>query len=382
MIIGLEVTAAVRQRGGIGRYVRELLRALAALDNENQYRLFYASTNDDTHMLPELPSNFRTCRLPFHDIWLARMWQRMRVPIPVELITGRVDVYHSPDFTLPPTLPRTPTLLTVHDLSFVRHPRSAAPGLRDYLNLVVPRSVRHATHVLADSESTKEDLMSIYKTPEKKITVLYAGVAAGFKPPEDARELADVRVLYGLGEQPYVLSIGTLQPRKNHARLIEAFDCALRDSEYNLVLAGDQGWQYEGARAQIEERGLHRRVLFPGFVAEKHLQALYSAAKVMAFPSLYEGFGLPVLEAMACGVPVLASNSPCLPEVAGDAALMVDPRNVRAMAAGITELVYNSELRESLRVKGLERATKFCWENSAAELLRIYHALGEHPRVH
>ena len=130
MRIGLEVTAAVCQGGGIGRYVRELLRALTVLDSENQYRLFFAATNHDMRGLPALPANFRARRLPFEDIWLARVWQRLRVPLPVELITGRVDVYHSPDFTLPPTLGKTPTLLTVHDLSFARHPRSAAPGLR------------------------------------------------------------------------------------------------------------------------------------------------------------------------------------------------------------------------------------------------------------
>ncbi len=379
MRIGLEVTAAVCQGGGIGRYVRELLRALAVLDSENQYRLFFASKNDDTHRLPLLPANFQVRRLPFHDIWLARVWQRLRAPLPVELITGRLDVYHSPDFALPPTLGQTPTLLTVHDLSFARDPCSAAPGLRGYLDVVVPRSVRRATHVLADSQSTKDDLMALYQTPEEKITVLYAGVTACFRPVTDPGELAEVRGRYGMGERPYVLSIGTLQPRKNHGRLIEAFDRTLHDSEYNLVLAGGEGWLYDEVRAQVAKRGLQDRVLFPGFVAEEHLPALYSAAAIMVFPSLYEGFGLPVLEAMACGVPVLASNAPCLPEVAGDAALMVDPRDVSAMAIAIEELINQPELRDALREKGLARAAQFRWKNSAAELLRVYHTIGKHP---
>jgi len=376
--IGLEITAAVCQRGGIGRYVRELLRTLAALDGENQYHTFFAATNDLALGLPTLPANFHVRRLPFHDIWLARVWQRLRVPLPVELITGRVDVYHSPDFTLPPTLEQTPTLLTVHDLSFVRHPSSAAPGLRGYLDVVVPRSVRRATHVLADSQSTKDDLIDLYQTPDDKITVLYAGVGSGFKHVDDLGELSNVRVCYDLGERPYVLSIGTLQPRKNHIRLIQAFDRALRDSEYNLVLAGGEGWLYEDVREQVAKSGLEDRVLFPGFVAEAHLPALYSAAAMMAFPSLYEGFGLPVLEAMACGVPVLASTSPCLPEVAGDAAMMVDASDVSAMAVAIQELIYQPELRDALKKKGVARAAQFRWEKSAAELLRIYRAIGEH----
>ncbi len=379
MRIGLEVTAAVRQRGGIGRYVRELLRALAALDSDNEYRLFFAAKNDDGHGLPDLPANFRARRLPFHDIWLARVWQRLRAPLPVELITGRVDVYHSPDFTLPPTLWNTPTLLTVHDLSFAHHPSSTAPGLRGYLDIVVPRSVRRATHLLADSQATKDDLMALYHTPEEKITVLYAGVSGGFSPVADPGALAKVRERYGLGERPYVLSIGTLQPRKNHIRLIEAFDRALRHSEYNLVLAGGEGWLYDEVRAQVTKHELQNRVIFPGFVAEEHLTALYSAAAVMAFPSLYEGFGLPVLEAMACGVPVLASTAPCLPEVAGDAALMVDPRDVSAMAAAIEALVSQPELRDALRAKGLVRAAQFRWDKSAAELLSIYRSIGVYP---
>ena len=372
----MEVTAAVCQRGGIGRYVRELLRALTVLDSDNEYRLFFAAKNDDGHGLPDLPINFRARRLPFHDIWLARVWHRLRAPLPVELITGRVDVYHSPDFSLPPTLRNTPTVLTVHDLSFIHHPSSTAPGLRGYLDVVVPRSVRRATHLLADSQATKDDLIAMYHTPEEKISVLYSGVAASFSPVVDLGALAKVRWRYGLGERPYVLSIGTLQPRKNHIRLIEAFDRALRDSQYNLVLAGGKGWMYDEVRAQVSKYELQDRVIFPGFVAEEHLAALYSAADVMAFPSLYEGFGLPVLEAMACGVPVLVSTAPCLPEVAGDAALIVDPQDVSAMAAAIEALVFQPELRDGLRAKGLTRAAQFRWEKSAAELLGIYREIG------
>ena len=378
MRIGLDVTAAVSQGGGIGRYVRELLRALTVLDTENEYRLFFASKDISTEVLPALPGNFRARRIPFHDIWLARVWHRLRAPLPVELITGQVDVYHSPDFALPPTFRNTPTLLTVHDLSFCRQPSSAAPGLRHYLDGVVSRSVGRATHVLADSQSTKDDLMELYLTPENKITVLYAGVGSDFSPVTDQDTIAEVRSRYGLGDSPYILSVGTLQPRKNHVRLIAAFDRALRDSQYNLVLAGGDGWMYEDVRDQVVRRGLKQRVIYPGFVAEDDLPCLYSAASMMVFPSLYEGFGLPIVEAMACGVPVIASNASCLPEVAGNASLMVDPRDVSAMATAMQELVSQSSLRAALRARGLERAEQFRWENSAAELMQIYRTIGEH----
>ena len=378
MRIGLEITAAVQQGGGIGRYVREMLSALSDIDQSNQYRLFYASKNKSSHATLDLPDNFRVRHLPVNDIWLARIWQRIRLPLPVELITGFLDIYHSPDFTLPPTLSDIPTLLTVHDLSFLRDPESAAPGLRGYLEVAVKRSVQLATHVLADSQSTKNDLIELYTTPEDKITVLYAGVSSAFRPILDSSQLMKVRKRYNLGDQPFVLSVGTLQPRKNHATLIKAFELTLMDSDYNLVLAGGKGWSYEEVYDLVRSRGLQHRVLFPGFVADEDLSALYSSADVMVFPSLYEGFGLPVLESMACGVPVLASNISCLPEVAGSAALFVDPRDVEAMSAAMLKLVSNMDLRENLRKKGFERVEQFSWQSSAANLLRVYRDLAQY----
>lgn len=377
MRIGLEITAAVQQSGGIGRYVREMLSALSDIDQSNQYRLFYASKNRSNHTMLDLPDNFRVRQLPVNDIWLARIWQRIRLPLPVELITGFLDIYHSPDFTLPPTLSDIPTLLTVHDLSFLRAPESAAPGLRGYLEIAVKRSVKLATHVLADSQSTKDDLIELYATPEDKITVLYSGVSSDFRPITDPNRLMKIRQHYKLGEKPFVLSVGTLQPRKNHATLIKAFEQAFRDSEYNLVLAGGRGWSYEEVHALVRSRGLQHRVLFPGFVADEDLSALYSSADVMTFPSLYEGFGLPVLEAMACGVPVLASNTSCLPEVAGGAALFVNPRNIEAMSDALLKLVSNVDLRKTLREKGFERVEQFSWQSSAEKLLGVYRDLAQ-----
>ena len=377
MRIGLEITAAVQQSGGIGRYVREMLSALSDIDQSNQYRLFYASKNRSNHTVLDLPENFRVRQLPVNDIWLARIWQRMRLPLPVELITGSLDIYHSPDFTLPPTLRNIPTLLTVHDLSFLRTPESAAPGLRGYLEVAVKRSVKLATHVLADSQSTKDDLIELYATPEDKITVLYAGVSSAFRPVTDSNKLMKVREHYKLGGKPFVLSVGTLQPRKNHVTLIKAFEQALSDSEYNLVLAGGQGWSYEEVHELVRSRALQHRVLFPGFVADEDLSALYSSADVMTFPSLYEGFGLPVLEAMACGVPVLASNTSCLPEVAGGAAVFVNPRNVEAMSDALLKLVSNVDLRKTLREKGFERVEQFRWQSSAVKLLEVYRDLAQ-----
>lgn len=373
MRIGLDVTAAVSQGAGIGRYTRELVRALAELDAHNQYRLFYASRTRP-HALPPLGPNFRVRALPVHDIWLARLWHRAQLPLPVEMFTGRVDIFHSPDFTLPPTLPGTKTLLTVHDLSFVRDPASAAPGLLKYLNTVVPRSVKRAHHILADSFATKNDLQEIYAVPPEKITVLYSGVEARFRRMSETEQQA-VRAKYQLGEAPLILAVGTLQPRKNYVRVIQAFAelCnQLKTESYTLVIAGGQGWLFDSIFAEVERLGLRGRVLFPGFIADEDLPALYSAARVLAYPSLYEGFGLPVLEAMACGTPVLTSTVSSLPEVAGEAALCVPPTDVPALAEALHQLLTDEALRADLSAKGLARAQTFTWGRAAQELLNIY----------
>jgi glycosyltransferase involved in cell wall biosynthesis len=364
MRIGIEVTAAVRQGAGIGRYVRELLRALALADATNHYRLFYASPSPLPHSLPPLPPNFSSRHLPFHDIWLARLWHRAQLPIPVEAITGPIDLYHAPDFTLPPV--RARRVLTVHDLSFVRDPESAAPGLRSYLQNVVPRSVRRAGHVIAVSEATKADLMEHCQTPESKITVLYEGVDSIFKPTPDPV----VRSKYNLGGAPYIFSISTIQPRKNYRRLIQAFTALPRD--YNLVIAGGKGWLYEDIFAEAERPAVRGRVKFIGFIPDGDLPALYSEAAAFAYPSLYEGFGLPLLEAMACGTPALTSNVSCLPEVAGGAAILIDPYSVESIAEGLKKLLAT---RDEWIPRGFARAALFRWDDVARKLITLYESI-------
>lgn len=364
MRIGIEVTAAVRQGAGIGRYVRELLRALALADATNRYCLFYASTSPLPYPLPSLPLHFSSRHLPFHDIWLARLWHRAQLPIPVELITGPVDVYHAPDFTLPPV--RARSVLTVHDLSFVRDPESASPGLRSYLNSVVPRSVNRADHVIAVSHATKADLVELYRTPESKITVLYEGVDPIFRPTPNPA----IREKYKLGAAPYIFSISTIQPRKNYRRLIQAF--AQLPSEFNLVIAGGPGWLYDGIFAEAGTPAVRGRVKFIGFAPDEDLPALYSEAAAFAYPSLYEGFGLPLLEAMACGTPTITSNVSCLPEIAGGASALVDPYSVDGIAEGLRRALAD---RDAWTARGFARAAQFRWGDVAATLIDLYRSL-------
>jgi len=381
MRIGIDVTSAVTQSAGIGRYTRELMRALFALDAPHTYSLFYATAKRVKQPIDRLPPGTRVRRLPFHDRWLARIWHRLEIPIPVELVTGDIDLFHSPDFTLPPTRPRTRTLLTVHDLSFLRDPDSAVPSLRRFLTRAVSRSVARAQRVLADSQATKDDLTALFGTPANKIDVLLSGVDARFKPIRDPDMLAAVRARYDLGDGPFVLAVGTLGPRKNYVRLIQAFGQVVgrwwqigadQMGDVNLVLAGGKGWMFDDIFAEVTRLGLQERVKFTGFVDEADLPALYSSASVLAYVSLYEGFGLPVLEAMACGVPVIGSNVSSIPEVVGDAGLLVNPTDVDAIAAGLIGLLTDVSARDDFMRAGLQRAAQFTWEAAARQLLSIY----------
>lgn len=370
--IGIDYTAAYEQGGGIGRYVRELVTALARLDTATDYRLFVSGVTAQKP-LPAVPgSNFTWRGTSITPLWLARLWQRAQVPLHVELFTGKVDLYHATDFTLPPTRSTTRTLLTVHDLSFVRVPEAASPSLKAYLDVVVPRSVRRADHVLADSQATKDDLIALYQTPAEKITVLLSGVDARFQ----RTEMPSIRAKYQIPERPYILSVGTVQPRKNYARLIKAL-AALRASGHDvgLVIVGGKGWLEDPIYETIRSTGMTDYVRMTGFADDADLPALYSQALITALPSLYEGFGIPVLESMACGTPVLTSNVSSLPEVAGDTGIMVNPSDQDAITGALERLITDAALRADLSRRGLERAKTFTWDAAAQQLASVYRSM-------
>ncbi len=375
MHIAIDYTAAVQQRAGIGRYTRELVGALLRLPESQEaghrYTLFAAAGGQavPADLLPSPAVRFRF--LPLSDEWAARLWHRVRLPIPVEVFTGPVDLFYSPDFVLPPTRPGTRTLLTVHDLSFLRYPDHFVPKLVRYLERVVPASVARADRVLADSEATRADLIRLLGTPPEKVEVLYSGVDARFRPEREPGERERLRARYGL-DRPYVLSVGTLQPRKNYVRLIRAF-VRLPDTGRGLVIAGGQGWLYESV---LEEAARHPdRVRVLGFVEDADLPALYRGADLFVFPSFYEGFGLPVLEAMACGVPVVCSGVSSLPEVAGDAALLVDPEDEDGLRGAMERALEDEGLRREMAARGRARAAQFTWERAARQLLEVFASL-------
>jgi glycosyltransferase involved in cell wall biosynthesis len=372
-IIAIDYTAAHEQGGGIGRLVRELVRHLAMQDGQTDYRLFVAGATDSE--LPTAPgNNFEWKPSRITPLWFARLWHRAQLPIPVEAFTGRVELFHATDFTLPPTLPDTRTILTVHDLSFVTVPKSAHPAQRRYLDRVVPRSVKRADHVIADSQATKNDLIEIYGTHPDKISVVLSGVDEKYRPVEDMKLRRLVREKYKIPlDVPYIFSIGTVQPRKNYGKLISAIARLQNDfPDLHVVIAGGKGWLEGPIYQAVDVLDLADRVHFIGYAEDEDIPVLYSDARCTAYVSLYEGFGFPVVESMACGTPVLTSNVSSMPEVGGTAALYVDPYDIDDITNGLQRILTDEDLRKRLQEAGLRQVKRFTWERSAQDLVSIY----------
>jgi glycosyltransferase involved in cell wall biosynthesis len=375
--IVIDYTPAVFQGAGIGRHTRGLVQALEPIAGDHRVTLLIFG-RPPAGEIPA-PAGFRLRTIPVPNRLLTIGWHRAGLPLPVDWLGGAMDLYHASDFVLPPVR-RARSLVTVHDLSFMTTPECAEAGLRDFLARVVPTSVERADHVLADSESTRRDLVRLLDVPAEKVTVVYPGVDARFRRQEDAGELQRVRDRYGIGPGPFVLGLGTLEPRKNWPALIRAWARLRRQHRmaHRLVIGGGKGWLSEGIFEAADASGFRSEIVFPGFVADADLPALYSAAEVFVLPSRYEGFGIPVLEAMACGAAVVCANNSSLPEAAGDAALLVDANDEVALANAILQLVEDETLRNVLQRRGCEQAARFTWDAAATTLLatyeRVHHA--------
>ncbi len=385
MKIGIDYTAAAWQGAGIGRYTRELIRAVLAEGAEHRYRLFYAAGRIDRaspylaelHQLCHDFPNVRAAPIPLSPRRLTQLWQRARLPLPVELFTGRLDLLHAPDFVLPPT--RARTLVTIHDLSFLIYPQFAAQGMVRYLSSAVPRSLQRADAVLADSEATRGDLKRLLGIDPQRVEVVYPGVSPCFRRLTPA-ETEPVRSRLALPAR-FLLFVSTLEPRKNLVRLLEAFAQLIEQRRHTphaaltLVIAGRRGWLYEDVFAAIDRLQLADHVRMLDFVDDNDLPALYNLAWAFTYPSMYEGFGLPALEALACGTPVLTATNSSLPEVVGDMAVLVRADDVGAIAAGLAQIVDDEPLRARLIAGGPAQARRFSWQQAAAQVLAWYRRL-------
>ncbi len=370
MLIGIDASrAAYRQRTGTENYSLFLIRAILKLDRENRYRLYF-SQPPAPGLLPAA-SNAQIQTMPF-----PRLWTHIRLSW--EMATRAPDVLFVPAHVLPLMHPRR-SVVTVHDLGYLYYPQAHTRWARYYLRRSTSYNARAAAHLIADSQATKRDLVERCQVSDGKITVVYPGYDPQFAPIRDHARLAAIRERYPI-PGPYAIYVGTLQPRKNLARLLEAFAILVQQIEHiHLVIAGKRGWLHKPLFARVQELGLDERVHFTGYVPQDDLPALISGARVFVLPSLYEGFGLPVLEAMACGTPVICSNVSSLPEVTGDAAILVNPHNTVQLAEALGQLLADEQLRNKLANRGLLRASQFSWEKCAQETLRVLEMVGSMP---
>lgn len=364
----IDVTSALKQTAGIGRYTRGLVNALA--EHYPDLPVVLVTVQDAPPPPATWPYPLR--RLPLRERQAVILWQRLRIPLPADLILGRADLFHSPDFVLPP-LWKTPGIVTVHDLSFMVYPQYAVPGLEFYLRGAVPRAVRRARLVLADSESTRRDLMRFWNTPPDKVHVLYPGLSAHFCQVKDPQRLAQVRERYRLPER-FILSVSRLEPRKNFPGLIRAFNLLKKrfGVPHHLVIAGSKGWMYEPIFEEAARSPYREHIHFPGFVADADLPALYTLADAFAYPSFYEGFGFPPLEAMACGVPVVCADNSSLPEVVGDAGILLPADDEAAWAEALARVLLDEDERQRMVQAGYAQAARFTWDAVAERLVHLY----------
>lgn len=367
MLIGIDASRAViAQRTGTEVYSLHLIRSLIKLDAAHRFRLYF-NARPPERLFPVRPGDEQRV-IPF-----PRLWTHLRLS--AEVLVHPPDVLFVPAHVLPLIHPRR-SVVTIHDLGHRYHPETHTVSQLRYLEWSTRFHVRTAAHLLTDSQATRDDLARLYGADPARMTVAYLGVDPALARVDDPATVAAVKARCGISG-PYLLYVGTLQPRKNLVRLIEAFVRLIaRDesgvtADLQLVLVGKRGWMDEPIQSRARELGIEGRVVLPGYVPQADLPALYSGAAVFCMPSLYEGFCMPVLEAMACGVPVACSRTSSLPEVVQDAAIMFEPEDVEGMAAAMGALLADEPLRIHLVTRGTERVKNFSWRRCAWQVLDV-----------
>lgn len=371
MRVCLDITPALEEGAGVGRYARELALALHALPDGPEVVLVHARQSLEN--LPHDLKDLQRVEIPLGErTWHALLLTGQKLP---SAWTGNLrgcQLFHGTN-VLAPHLPQ-PTVITIHDLSILRYPQHYSVLQRLHLQWALPRMVRSAAAIIAVSEATKRDLIEHLNVPPDRVHVVPNGVDhRRFHPRHRPEARQRAGLMLGI-EPPYILALSTLEPRKNLPTLLRAYARLGRDVP-KLVLAGARGWGEGPLFELVKELGLQDRVRFTGYVPEAVLPDLYAGARLFVYPSLSEGFGLPVLEALACAAPVVTGNSSSLPEVAGDAALLVDASSASELTRAMRQVLESKKLRDELRAKGPKQAAKFSWERTAQQTLAVYESV-------
>jgi glycosyltransferase involved in cell wall biosynthesis len=368
MRIGIDARLTYYRQAGISQYTLQLIEALARCQLEDEEFVILQSFRRREPIIDRRNFTSRKLLTPCHH----RLEQ---LSLPVELSTVRLDVLHSPDF-IPPFRRRCRSVITIHDLVFMLYPHFLDKSAARYYGQI-DQAVRRTDAIIAVSKATKLDVMRLLGVPEAKIKVIYEAASPIFRPLEGGDVMARVRGRFGISGD-FVLFVSTIEPRKNVPTLLRAFRRLLDGyrPDVKLVLAGERGWLFDEVFRLISELKLDDHVISLGRVSTEELLWLYNAARALVAPSIYEGFGLTPLEAMACGTPVIVSNVSALPEVVGDAGLLIDPNDEDELSVAIWRVLSDAQLSATLREKGLRRARCFSWDKAARETLDLYRRLG------
>jgi len=361
---------------GIGHYTNNLINELAI---KNISIEIVTNQIGNRKLLEEINIiNFKNIKLS-NKLFPYKVIRRLMnynilYGLPIDLLEKKkksYSVFHATNFITLPTK-YAKQVVTIHDLAFMKFPDVVEKNIYEYMMKWVPYSINKADQIIADSIHTKNDILQLFDVPEEKINVVYLAADKRFQK-QSVQQIQSVRKKYNLAQE-YLLYIGTLEPKKNLVTLIDVYHTL--KTEYSvqekLVIVGAKGWKFNPIFEKVQQLQLENDIIFMGYIADEDLPAIYSGATVFTFPSLYEGFGIPLLEAMQCEVPVVAANTSCIPEVVGDAAILADPYDIEKWAESIYQIISDHSLKEELIAKGLEQASKFSWEKVAKETLAVY----------
>ena len=368
MRIGIDATALPAQPVGAGNYIIQFVKALAKMDIDYELIVFAQKSKRDLFDIPN-DENLHWVIVPDKSPMYRLIWEQTTFPRLVH--RAEVDILHSLHYTQPIRL-GCPSIVTIHDMTFFLFPDLHTRSKRLFFPFAIRSSVRRADALIAISESTRQDSIRLLGVSPQKIFTTQLGITDEFRVVKDNELLASVREKYDLPEE-FVLYVGLVEPRKNIPFLIRAYKSLADEGiKHNLVIVGRIGWMYQEVFKQIEELGLEGRVQFTGYLPQDDLPMVYNLASLFVYPTKYEGFGLPALEAMACGTPVVTTAISSLPEIVGDAGMLIPPGDEQALASAMAEVLHDSTLFNQLRTRGLQRSEHFTWERTAQQTLKVY----------
>ncbi len=364
MRIGIDARLVFYNRAGIGQYILRLIEALAKLHTDEKTFVVLQSRKDRSSVIQDNGFLRKTLWTPSHNRF-------EQVALSFEISRLGLDVLHSPDF-IPPFRRNCKSVITIHDLAFLLYPHFLTKESARYYGQI-DQAWRNTDHIIAVSEATKQDSIKLLGVPENKITVIYEAANPIYKPMPTQKAVQQVKQTFKI-DQDFLLFVSTIEPRKHLPGLLQAYR-RLRDEykrEELLVLVGGNGWLWEEVYQTVDRLDLRKHVLFLGHIPSEQLVYLYNAARLLVHPAFYEGFGLPPLEAMSCGTPVIVSNTSAFPEVVGDAGLMINPHDIDGLTVALWRVLTEDGLCQQLSEKGLKQAKQFSWERAALETLSVY----------